>query len=95
MTEGTSKRRVLKTDQKEKIVLQFVGDISLNGLFCDPQYQLELSKNMKKLANELGDSDSRVGNWESPLWGDGGVNMLKEPRLCTTENAAMYSSFLS
>ena len=32
--------------------------------------------------------DLRIGNWESPIWGGGGVNVLKSPRVYTTEQAA-------
>lgn len=70
------------------VTLQWVGDISLNGLFCSPQYHCALSESLRKLATDLGNCDLRVLNWEAPLWGDGGVNMLKVPRLCTTVEAA-------
>ncbi len=70
------------------MTLQFVGDISLNGLFCDPQYHPALTGNMAEVASHLGECALRVGNWESPLWGDGGMNVLKQPRVCTTADAA-------
>ena len=43
---------------------------------------------MCELAEQLGPHDLRIGNFESPLWGNGGVNVLKVPRLCTTREAA-------
>jgi poly-gamma-glutamate synthesis protein (capsule biosynthesis protein) len=52
-----------------------------------------LKQNIKEIEGELEHCDIRIGNWESPLWGDGGMDMKKEPRLCTTLNAA--KSFLS
>ena len=75
-------------DATDGVRLHFIGDISLNGSFCDPQYHGALAKNMADVAARLGDCDLRIGNWEAPLWGDGGVNLLKVPRLCTTEQAA-------
>lgn len=75
-------------NQDNTVILQFVGDVSLNGLFCDPQYQVALRENMTELAIYLAQCHLRIGNWESPLWGDGGVNILKQPRLCTTLDAA-------
>lgn len=77
-----------RINQSDTVKLQFVGDISLNGLFCDPQYQVDLAKNMEELSKSLSEPDLCVGNWESQIWGDGGVNLQKEPRLCTTVDAA-------
>jgi len=77
-----------EANQNNMVILQFVGDISLNGLFCEPQYHADLTKNMEELSEGLGKADLRIGNWESPIWGDGGVNLQKEPRLCTTVDAA-------
>jgi poly-gamma-glutamate capsule biosynthesis protein CapA/YwtB (metallophosphatase superfamily) len=87
MTEGLS-RYQSEINQDNTVILQVVGDISLNGLFCDPQYQVDLTRNMKELSERLGVADLRIGNWESPLWGDGGVNNLKSPRIATTLDAA-------
>lgn len=70
------------------VIVQCVGDIALNGGYCEPQKQKSLSECLAQLAADLGPCDLRVGNWESPLWGDGGVNVLKSPRLCTTRDAA-------
>lgn len=76
-----------------QLTIQFVGDISLNGLFCDPIYHQSLSRNLGELSQKLGSNDLRVGNWESPLWGHAGFNLLKQPNLCTTLDAA--KTFLS
>jgi hypothetical protein len=70
------------------ISIQVLGDLSLDGLFCDPQHHRPLQENMEMVAEVLGQCDIRVVNWESPLWGNGGVNTLKVPRLATTEAAA-------
>jgi len=83
LSTGQSDRQSSNT-----IVLQFVGDVSLNGLFCDPQYQAKLGESLREVRAGLEPCDLRIGNWESPLWGDGGVNALKQPRLCTTTQAA-------
>lgn len=75
-------------NQSDTVELQFVGDISPNGLVCNPEFHPELTRNMAELATDLGQCDLRCGNWEAPLWGDDGVNVLKQPRLCTTLDAA-------
>lgn len=77
-----------KTNNHDAVLLQFVGDISLNGLFCDPQHYSALRQNMTKLAESFGPCDLRIGNWEAPLWGDGRVNVHKRTRVCTTLEAA-------
>jgi len=71
-----------------RVVLQCLGDIALNGLYCDPQNHAAVRDNLAATAQALGPCDLRVGNWESPLWGAGGMNLLKRPRLCTTREAA-------
>lgn len=68
--------------------IQFFGDLSLDGVYCEPQQHLPLKENLSWLSKELGPSDFRVINWESPLWGNGEINHLKSPRLCTTIEAA-------
>ena len=70
------------------VIVQWLGDISLNEQFCNPQYHESIRESMARLGREAGPYDLRVGNFEAPIWGDGGVNQLKIPRLCTTEEAA-------
>ncbi|MDB4713782.1 CapA family protein [Akkermansiaceae bacterium] len=73
---------------KNVLKIQFLGDLSLDGLYNDPQQIHGLSSNMKWI-NDLDKSiDFRVVNWESQLWGNGKVNELKFPRLSTTKMAA-------
>ncbi len=72
----------------DAITVDLMGDISLNGCFCDPAYHAGLTECMRRAASTLGRADLRVVNWESPLWGDGGVNELKMPRLSTTRETA-------
>lgn len=72
----------------DKLVLQLVGDIVLNGRFCDPMYHEPMRENLSQLADDMGRCDLRIGNFEAPLWGGGGVNRLKSPRICTTAEAA-------
>lgn len=72
----------------ETVVLQWIGDVSLNGLYCDPQNHASLSANMREVSTNLGACDLRIANWEAPLWGNGGVNLLKRPAICTTRDAA-------
>lgn len=72
----------------DSVIVQWVGDISLNEQFCSPQYHESIRDRMARWASEAGTCDLRVGNFEAPIWGDDGVNQLKEPRICTTEQAA-------
>ena len=73
---------------KDSINIEFLGDLSLDGLYNDPQNFLGLEENMKWINQLNSKVDYRVVNWESQLWGDGSVNELKFPRLCTTKDAA-------
>ena len=70
------------------VIIQWLGDISLNGPFCDPQHAAALGENLRSVAAELGPCDLRIANWESPLWGDGRVNERKVPRLATLAQTA-------
>ena len=79
---------------KVALNLQWVGDISLNGRYCCPMNYMSLRDNIKQIVADFGECDIRIGNFESPLWGDGGVNLLKVPRLCTTEDAVESISAL-
>ncbi len=73
---------------KNGVTLQWVGDISLNEQFCNPQYHRPIAERMARLRREAGPCDLRIGNFESPLWGDGSVNELRHTRICTTKEAA-------
>ncbi len=68
--------------------VQIFGDISLDGLYCDPQQHSLLSSNMEFISKKIGTADLRIGGWESPLWGNGAINSLKYPRLTTSIEAA-------
>jgi Bacterial capsule synthesis protein PGA_cap len=70
------------------VSIQWLGDISLNGPFCDPQNAVALEQNLRSVAAALGPCDLRIANWESPLWGDGRVNEAKVPRLATLADTA-------
>ena len=74
--------------KNNSVIVQWVGDISLNGQFCSPQYHQAIADQMAKLRREAGPCDLRVGNFEAPLWGDGSVNELRKTRICTTIQAA-------
>ena len=86
--EAIGDRKALMIKNGKNVTLQWVGDISLNEQLCNPQYHRSIRESMAKLAEEAGSCDLRVGNWEAPIWGNGGVNTLKTPRLCTTKEAA-------
>ena len=77
---------MVKTDKH--ITVQWVGDISLNGWFCSPQYHETIRNQMAALACGAGPCHVRVGNFEAPLWGDGSVNHIRKTRICTTKEAA-------
>jgi capsule synthesis protein PGA_cap len=70
------------------MIIQWLGDISLNGPFCDPQHAAALLENLNCIAAKLGPCNLRIANWESPLWGDGRMNECKVPRLATLPHAA-------
>ena len=72
----------------DKLRLQFLGDLSLDGLYCDPQHHRGLKENSQWINEISSGTDFRILNWESQLWGDENVNELKFPRLCTTKDAA-------
>jgi hypothetical protein len=38
----------------EKLILQWAGDISLNGWFCNPQCHKTLVRDIAKVANDAG-----------------------------------------
>lgn len=75
-------------DLQTRSTIQWIGDISLNGLYCDPMNGAALAENMAQVAKALGSCSLRIANWEAPLWGTGGVNHLKQPHICTTRQAA-------
>jgi hypothetical protein len=72
----------------DSLSVQFLGDLSLDGLYTDPQHHSGLSDNLKWVSEFSTGIDFRVVNWESQLWGKGRVNEMKFPRLCTTKEAA-------
>jgi hypothetical protein len=82
--EGWRSTSVMNDD----LLIQWLGDISLNGPYCDPQHASALRANLQSVADGLGRCDLRIANWEAPLWGDGGVNERKVPRLATLPQAA-------
>lgn len=73
---------------ERQATLHFFGDISLDGIYCEPQQYAIVSQNMEYISSCLNPSDFRIVNWESMIWGNGEVNKLKNPRLCTTKEAA-------
>ena len=72
----------------ERITLQWFGDLSLNAVCSQNAAVRHLEAALAELERALPEADFRIANWESPLWGDGSVNLLKEPRLFTTAEAA-------
>jgi poly-gamma-glutamate synthesis protein (capsule biosynthesis protein) len=76
------------TNLQSHSTIQWIGDISLNGLYCDPMNGCALAENMAQVVEKLGPCSLRIANWEAPLWGTGGVNHLKQPHICTTRRAA-------
>lgn len=68
--------------------IQFFGDISLTGLFCIPTNHAAVRQNIKDIAAQLGDYHLRIGNWETPIFGNGELNTKKKHLLTTTKEAA-------
>ena len=57
----------------DKLRLQFLGDLSLDGLYCDPQHHQGLRENLQWINKISNGTDFRILNWESQLWGDENV----------------------
>jgi hypothetical protein len=72
----------------KKVIIDFLGDIGLNRLYCDDLNHVFLRENMAEISKFLGIVNLRIANWEAPIQGDGGVNLKKNPRLFTTEKAS-------
>lgn len=68
----------------DSISLSFFGDISLNGLLCDPNYFQEMKSSVSSVNQLLKNSDLVVGNWESPVSKQFNFNDQKTPVLSTT-----------
>lgn len=68
--------------------LQFLGDISLDGLYCCPQNHQAFTDNCLVVREVLGACDHRIANWEAPIAGNGECNTEKKIRLATTWEAA-------
>ena len=69
--------------------IAFVGDISLNGSYCEPQNigkDQDIFAEVKCFFNKEG-IDILVGNLESPLKKGESENLLKEPRVYTKASA--------
>jgi len=73
---------------RDSLILHWVSDISLNEQLCNPQYHESVRDSMVSLARTAGPCDLRVGNFKSPIWGDGSVNRLRKTRIYATEQAA-------
>jgi len=56
--------KAIRSQANEKIICHFIGDIGLNGPFCDPETHASLRENMVRLARTFGECDLRIGNWE-------------------------------
>jgi len=78
----------IESEYIKSVIVQWIGDISLNEQLCNPQYHELIRESMDRLGHEAGPCDLRVGNFEAPIWGDGSVNRLRKTRICTTEQAA-------
>ncbi len=72
----------------KKIEIQLFGDVSLNGLYCDPLYQVELKKSLTEFNQKIGRGDLRIINWEAPITRVGQLNPVKNPAIATTIESA-------
>jgi len=73
---------------KKSIEIQLFGDVSLNGLFGNPENLSELRINLEKLQAKIGRGDLRMINWEAPVTQKFVFNELKSPAIATTEISA-------
>jgi len=71
-----------------RLSVQLLGDISFNGLLCDPLHQVDLARDLQSLEARLGSADLRLANWESPIAVEPELNPAKTTRLATTQEAA-------
>ena len=71
-----------------KVEIQIFGDVSLNGLFCDPQYHKDLQVSLQNLDVQIGPADLRIVNWEAPITKEGKFNPNKKPAIATTPKTA-------
>lgn len=70
------------------VKIGFVGDISLNGGYCDKDISF-LNRVFSDIRQFLNANrvDFLIGNLESPLEGDGSENLLKKPRTKSTKKS--------
>ncbi len=68
-------------------MLHVHGDVSLNGLFCDPLNQVDLKHSLETLFTEINVPDISLINWESPVSTGLVFNDKKSPILATTKFA--------
>lgn len=74
--------------ESQTIEIQIFGDVSLNGLFCAPQYHSGLQSSLKQLDTKLGRGDLRIINWEAPITKVGKFNPAKQSAIATTVASA-------
>ena len=70
------------------LTIQFFGDISLSGLYCIPTNHIAVRNNLADIERQLEPCHIRIGNWETPLIGNGELNTRKKYLLTTTPEAA-------
>jgi poly-gamma-glutamate capsule biosynthesis protein CapA/YwtB (metallophosphatase superfamily) len=70
------------------VKISFIGDISLNGKYVDLWHKG--NNPFQNLQPILGESDYVVGNLECIAKGSQGENLLKKPRLVTTEETLSF-----
>ncbi len=70
------------------IEVQIFGDVSLNGLYGNPQNLNELRDSLIQLSEKVGTPALRIINWEAPITRAFKFNQLKNPVIATTEVSA-------
>lgn len=79
---------------KQPLFIDFFGDVSLNGLYCDPLHLSDLRSDLIALKNEIDSPALKVINWESPISTKLDFNKSKGTLLATTiEAAEVFSEF--
>lgn len=69
-------------------ILQFTGDISIDGSLTLPESQELIVESARWLSQETPPADLRIVNWEAPLEGHEGPHEMDKPIVGTTANAA-------
>lgn len=69
-------------------VVQFTGDIALDGLLARPESHDKIRQTSEWLSQQIPEADLRIVNWEAPLEGNEGRHEMDKPIVGTSLEAA-------